>query len=157
MKKFAIIFIVILVLGVGAVLLFNSSGSQMYPNNSAQQNPAQSSANTVAGATPGQGIKLSDEPYADKTYLISSDTLSAQSQKAIAGFQIQKQSASDGGMNIALKAINPEYHDQQYHLRPGDKLYFIEANLGDDSGNKEYSLSDDSAVVVDSNGYIVSN
>lgn len=157
MKKFVVIFVAVLILGAGAVLLFSSNNSQNYSANLSVQNPAQSGTSATVGAITGQGIKLSDEPYASRAYLISSDTLSAQSKIAIAGFEIQKQKASDGGMDITLKAVNPEYHDQQYHLRTGDQLYFIETSFGDDSGNQEYNLGDDSAVVVDANGYIVSN
>lgn len=157
MKKFAIIFVVILILGIGTALLLNSSGSQIIAVNSPTQNSGQSQTNAVVGATPSQGIKLSDESYANKAYLISSDTLSAQAQRAIAGFQIQKQVTSDGGTDIMLKALQPEYQDQKYHLKPGDQLYFIEMSMGDDNGGQEYNLGDDNAVVVDSKGYIVSN
>jgi len=36
-----------------------------------------------------------------------------------------------------------------------DKVYFIEASFGDDSGDSEYDSGDDGVVVTDSSGRIV--
>jgi hypothetical protein len=36
-----------------------------------------------------------------------------------------------------------------------DHIYFVEANLGDDSGNSDYNLGDDGVVVTDASGHLV--
>jgi len=36
-----------------------------------------------------------------------------------------------------------------------DRVYFVEASFGDDSGNSEYNYGDDGVVVTDSSGRIV--
>ncbi|HTY44351.1 MAG TPA: hypothetical protein VMC80_03845 [Patescibacteria group bacterium] len=112
-----------------------------------------STANAVAGSS--NETKLSDSPYANYAYLISSDTLSPEAQQAITGFQINKAANSDGTTTYNLIASNPEYQNQSYTLQPGQSLYFIERSLGDDNDGTEGFLGDDHAIIVDSNGYIV--
>ncbi len=124
-----------------------------------------STGNIIAGSTnsvaSGQNtsntnlVKLADTPYANSAYLISSNTLSPEAQQAISGFNINKQTNSDGTTTINLVAINPEYQNQSYTLQSGQSLYFIETSWGDDGNGSENFLGDDHAVVVDSNGYIV--
>jgi hypothetical protein len=42
------------------------------------------------------------------------------------------------------------------HVYPtGARVYVVEASLGDDSGNSDYSLGDDGLVVTDSAGRVV--
>jgi hypothetical protein len=36
-----------------------------------------------------------------------------------------------------------------------DHIYFVEASLGDDSGNAEYNFGDDGVVVTDASGHVV--
>lgn len=99
--------------------------------------------------------KFSDQSYYNSTYLISSDTLSTDAQKALTGFQMDKKSMPDGTLQITLKALEPSYHDQQYTLKPGEQLYFIEKFWADDQGGQEKNINDDTAVVVDSQGNVV--
>jgi len=100
--------------------------------------------------------KFSDQSYAANAYLISSEPLGADAQKAISGFQMTKLSMPDGTTQVTLKALEPQYHDQRYSLQTGDQLYFIDKFLADDSQNKETNINDDTAVVVNSQGYVVS-
>ena len=104
-------------------------------------------------ATPGS--KLTDQPYAKFAYLVSGDTLSPEAQTALAGFTVQKQPTSDGGMDITLKSIQAGGQDLQYHIQSGQQLYFVETSMGDDQGNQEYGMYDDKGVITDANGNIV--
>ena len=101
------------------------------------------------------GTKLADSPMADKSYLISTASLSADAQKALTGFSVTSSSSADGSVTYMLKATNPEYQDQSYTLKPGEQLYFVEVSLGDDSGDTDSNLRDDRAIVVDSTGTII--
>jgi zona occludens toxin (predicted ATPase) len=112
------------------------------PSNPATVNPAPAA------------VKFSDSQYAAYAHLISGDTLDAAAQSATSGFNIQKTSNADGTTTIALSSTNPEYQNQTYTLQSGEQLYFIERNPGDDNGG-EGALGDDTAIVVDANGYIV--
>lgn len=145
MKKVIIPFLIgILFISGHFLLKFDSNGSRSgtLPNASAQS----------AGRT---GQKLADQNYAQSAYLISSDTLSPNAQLALSGFQIDKKSMPNGITVITLKALNSSYSDQQYTLKPGEQLYFIEKTLVDDSEGKEMNPNDDTAVIVNMNGDVI--
>jgi|SRR5579872_2480601 len=113
-----------------------------------------SGASSSSGGT-SSAVKFSDQSYFKNAYLISSNTLSADAQKALTGFQMTKKTLADGSIQINLNALEANYHNQQYVLEPGQQLYFIEKFLGDDQAEKDQTAADDSAVVVDSNGNVV--
>ncbi len=121
------------------------------------QTPAANGNNnqTANPATAASGPKFTDQSYFKDSYLISSDTLSSQAQKAINGFQLSKQANADGTTQINLKALEAGYHDQQYTLKAGQQLYFIEEFPGDDNNGKDETPVDDKAVVVDGQGSVV--
>ena len=138
----------------------------------AGQNPAQPTAsNQLSGALANPGTpatpaaqpgsnssspqKFSDSPDWKSAYLISSATLDDNAKTALSGFELQRQVLGDGRTNITLKALSAEYSDQNYVLQPGQSLYFIEKFLADDSSGRDLNLHDDTAVVVDADGYIV--
>jgi hypothetical protein len=73
----------------------------------------------------------------------------------LTGFDLQKEQLTNGSQKITLKALSPEYHDQIYTVKPGQKLYFIETSMGDDQDNLETNMGDDRAVLVDADGYIL--
>ena len=50
-----------------------------------------------------------------------------------------------------------EYKDQVYTVKTGEKLYFIEKFLQDDQNGEEKNIKDDTAVLVDTEGYVVGN
>ncbi len=119
----------------------------------------QPTANAVQSPqTVNQKVKLADTKYGKDSYLISSETLSPEAQTAISGFNISRVVNPDGSINMVLIALNPEYQNQNYHLAPGQSLYFIETYAGDDNPPKGEgpSLMDDKAVIVDQDGYPVS-
>jgi len=121
--------------------------------------PAASPSNTDTSSSsstqPSGAQKFSDQSYYSNSYLVSGDNLSADAQRALAGFQLQKKSMPDGTTQITLKALEPAYHDQSYTLKPGEQLYFIDRNLGDDAGGQENYIGEDSAAVVDAQGNVV--
>ena len=127
------------------------SGCGQATNNSLPSN------NSSSAKTPAQssvGVKFSDQSYFKNAYLISGDTLSVDATSALAGFKMDKQTLPDGTVQIKLKAQEANYHDQSYTLRVGEQLYFIDKFLGDDQGNAEAGIGDDTAVVVDSQGNV---
>jgi hypothetical protein len=101
------------------------------------------------------GQLFSDSPFASNSYLISTSTYDAKTKKALTGFNVTKKTLSDGSIQFTLNATNPEYQTQTYIVKPGEKLYFIENNLSDDTENEDKFLADDQAILVDANGYIV--
>jgi len=117
------------------------------------------SSSAVGGVAPASNAsasqKFSDSPDYISAHLISSESLDDSAKAALAGFELQKQVLADGRTNFTLKALSPSYSDQNYILQPGQSLYFIEKFPQDDQPDTDANLRDDSAVIVDADGYIV--
>lgn len=153
----------VLVLAAGCSA--NPTANNVNPGSASQVTPADRNLNLTPSTTPPAspsapmvttGNKLADQPYASQAYLISGDTLSASAQQALSGFTLSKSKLADGTLQIELKAVNPEYQSQQYLLKPGEQLYFIEKFGADDQGGQDANTHDDQAVVVNAQGEIVS-
>lgn len=139
------ILIVVAVLIAGGVYL-----SMGYQNNVSA--PYSSAAGT---ATTSTAVRFSDSRYASTAYLISTtSTYDAATQKALMGFQVKKQTLSDGSLQIDLIALKGEYQTQKYTVKPGEKLYFVEGTFADDSASEDHSPMDDHAILVSADGFI---
>lgn len=148
MKNILLILPVVLLLAAGCSLTSNVD-----LNSSNNQLNAPINSPSVTTDTVSQ--KFVDQPYYSYSYLISGDTLSADAQQALAGFTLTKKTLPDGTTQIDLKAQKAEYKDQQYILKSGEQLYFVEKFLADDRDNQENNILDDQAAVVDSQGNVV--
>ncbi len=153
MNKLLVIGILaILALAAVIVIATRSSNTGNSVANSNIPSPTNSAGNNSSTV-----IKFSDSPFFQYSYLISGNSLSPNAQQVLAGFDLKAIQNSDGTRTYTLTALKPGYVNQTYTLQPGQNLYFIERSMGDDdtTGNIDYNLGDDMAVVVDSNGNIV--
>jgi len=118
-------------------------------------------SNVVSTNQPQENLNVkskqlfSDSIFAQNSYLISTPTYDANTEKALTGFKVTKSNLSDGSVQYVLNSQNKEYVTQTYVVKPGEKLYFIESNLSDDSGTEDKYPGDDTAVLVDASGYIL--
>ena len=157
------LYVVVAILVYGLVYYFvlaKKGGS--YNTNSAAV-PSYS-APTSAPTTPSQASstaamtakKFSDSDDYKYSYKIFPGTLSADSKQAMAGFAFTTKGMSDGSTQITLTSQNQFYKTQQYVVKAGDSLYFIERNINDDDSEKDTDskYTDDTAVIVDPQGYI---
>lgn len=111
-------------------------------------------------ATPTTAVakqKLQNADFAQFAYKIFPGDLSADAKTALTGFDMQVKALSDGSYQVTLVAKKQEYTTQTLVVKSGESLYFIEKSLGDDHGDEDSdgTLHDDSAVVVDRDGYLV--
>jgi hypothetical protein len=151
-KKYIIIAIVVLVVVVGGWFLLYGGGASGGAAAPYAQIPASSSSPQASSTA----VFFSSSQYAKNAYLISATgTYDAATQKALDGFQVNKQVLSDGSLQIQLVALKSEYATQSYVVKPGEKLYFIESFAGDDSTSEDRSPGDDRAILVDAAGYIL--
>ena len=60
----------------------------------------------------------------------------------------------DGSMNITI-SVNGTKASQKVVVKPGYKLYVVEASFGDDNRGFDSSFGDDGFVLVDPHGYLV--
>jgi len=146
-KNSMIITIIIIVLILVLIWIYFAMKNGQNNNVPAQTQTSQSNTTTPQ--------LFSDSPLSQNAYLISTATYDANTQKALTGFTVTKNTLADGSMQVTLNAQIPGYQTQTYIVKPGEKLYFIEGMQGDDSGNTDKNGIDDSAILVDTSGYIV--
>ena len=148
MSKNILIILVILIVAVGVFYL--SRGYTQPPVT------ADVSGSNSASTTPTP-VKFADTSQAAKAVQIYPGQFSDAAKIAMNGFSMQTNSLADGSVEVALTSTNPEYKNQKYAVKPGYTLFFIEKSSGDDAvdNNSDSFLADDTAVLVDDQGFLV--
>lgn len=119
----------------------------------AQAAPPAAPSPAAASPAASAGPQLSSEPYASSAFLVWPGTPGAAARQAMTGLSV---SVKKQGSGIAVTAGVAGQPGQQSHVyATGARVYVIEASMGDDSNNSDYSLGDDGLVVTDSKGRIV--
>jgi hypothetical protein len=79
--------------------------------------------------------------------------VSSAASQALTGLAISVHQRAGG---LAVAAAAQGQGPTASHLYPGGmRVYVVEASMGDDSGNLDYSLGDDGLVVTDAQGRII--
>lgn len=130
----------------------SSGGASSSSKGTSSSSGGTSSASPPTTTKPGP--LLSSTPYAQYAFLLYPGTPSASTRQALAGFKIQVQHQ---GTSIVVSAtvVNSSQPAVRSRYPATDKVYFVEANLGDESGNTDYNLGDDGLVVTDAQGRVV--
>ena len=100
------------------------------------------------------GPALSTTQYASYAYRVYPGPVSASTQQAIAGCSISTK-LSGSTVVVAVSAAGSSQTPQRKTYSAADKVYFIEASFGDDSGVTELNPGDDGLVVTNPQGRIV--
>jgi len=119
----------------------------------ASPSPAATSAASPSGAAT-LGPLLSATPYASYSYQIYPGTPSASARQAMAGFSFTTRVVGSS-VDFTLSTSGSGQPPVSKTYPASDHIYFVEANLGDDSGNAEYNFGDDGVVVSDASGHVV--
>ncbi|MCL5073914.1 MAG: hypothetical protein M1308_23935 [Actinobacteria bacterium] len=145
--QWILIYAVIGIIIYAGVYFFILNKNKVY-SSSPQSNPSQNSIT---------GQKFQDSNIYQYSYKIFPGSLTPKAQQALSGFNMQTKVLSDGSTQVDLIAIEQNYKNQSYIVKPGNSLYFIEKNMSDDSpeNNTDKTTADDSAVIVDPQGFIV--
>ena len=111
---------------------------------------------TTQAAAPAQklGPLLSSTSYAPYSFRVYPGPESLQTRQATAGFRLQVTPQS-GSFRLRVAAAGSGQGAQTSSFPSGDRVYFIEASLGDDSGDLDYNFGDDGVVVTDASGHVV--
>jgi hypothetical protein len=138
----------------GAAQPSSSSASRAAASRSgAPARPTAGSAGPAGSSSSAPGPLLNSEPYASVAYQIWPGPVSSTASQALTGLTISVH-PRDGGLAVAAAARGQG--PAVSHLYPGGvRVYVVEATLGDDSGNLDYSLGDDGVVVTDAHGRII--
>ncbi len=125
------------------------------PSSPARAGPSAATPTTTSPAASPQaspGPLLSSEPYASAAFLIWPGRPSAAARQALTGLSV---SVRRQGSGISVTAgVNGQPAGAPHVYSQGARVYVVEASLGDDSGNADYSLGDDGLVVTDRQGRI---
>jgi hypothetical protein len=97
---------------------------------------------------------LSSTQYASYAYQLYPGQESSQTKLATAGFDVRI-TPSAGNIDVSVSATGSTQGAQSSTYPASDHVYFIEASLGDDSGNSEYNYGDDGVLVTNADGRIV--
>lgn len=104
-----------------------------------------------------RGQNFADNPLSKKAYLIAPVTgdLSADAKRALTGWDVKTTNNTDGSVQVNLVPHETEDVQQQFTVKPGYKLYFIELTLADDSAaDGDANRADDIGVLVNSDGIV---
>jgi hypothetical protein len=113
--------------------------------------PASSPAVTSSSAHVGPA--LSSEPFASSAFQIWPGPVSAAAKAALTGLTISVHKERAGLSVVA--GVNGQPPAAPHLYVGGVRVYVVEASMGDDSGNSDYSLGDDGLVVVNAQGRIL--
>ncbi len=141
-----LVLIVVVVLAAGMLYIGGHSASNTQGSSYVN--------NTNATAANSTAILFANTQYAPFAYLVSSGTLSSGAQAALSGFNLSRAQYNNGTVKMTI-TLTANGGSQIVTLKPGYKLYIIEASFGDDSFGGESNLGDDGFVEVSPNGYIV--
>jgi len=134
---------------------------------SAPARPAPRSAHPTAtprpttpspGATATPAVKLgpalASSQYAPYAFKIYPGTPTAQAQQALAGFRTSVR-RSGQALDLTIDVLGSGQAPVHQTYTAGDTIYFVEANLGDDTGSSEFNFGDDGVIATNPKGRII--
>ncbi len=164
MNKSLVIGLVIgMVVAGGIFYLAGKKGNSPEENNERMADRQKISPSEMLRRGPGQGgqrpslqgQKLSSTQFASNAVLVFPGTLSSDAKAVLVGFNLTTKATPDGSTQVSLTPTESGYTFQQYVVKQGQSLYFIEMNRADDSnGTTDINNRDDFALIVDQNGVI---
>ena len=103
-----------------------------------------------------KGTNLKTTPLFQFAFQIAPGALSDASKKALIGWNIDSKTQVDGSIVVTLMPKDSDDQDQQYTIKAGQVLYFIEQTPADDKSDSDKDLNyrDDYGIVTDSSGAI---
>lgn len=110
-----------------------------------------SAGSAAASTAPATGPLFAQSQYAPYSYQIYPGTASAAAQQALIGFQVSFKGLGKGQEQATITAAG---QSQNASFIASDRLYFIEANVGDDGFGQDTNFGDDGFILTNTAGYI---
>ncbi len=95
-----------------------------------------------------------ESPDYNKSYLVY-PTENASAKKAIANFNLVTKDLGNEAFEITLTSKTQNEILQSFNITKGQKVYFVEKSLTDDTSDSDKNSGDDYLVAVDTKGYIL--
>ena len=163
-KNVIIILLVIVAIAEGYFLYQSHTALKMQQQTAMTQTTQQKSLppagpNARGAGRPvimSKGMNLKTSPLFKFAYQIAPGSMSAEAQKALAGWKIKTEKAESGATVVTLTPSDSEDQSQIYTVATGDTLYFIEQTPVDDKADQDKDLNyrDDYGIITDSSGVI---
>lgn len=100
------------------------------------------------------GPTLASTPYAPYAYQVYPGAESAATRQVMAGFDVSVK-PKGASIDVTISVVGSSQPPIASSYPSVDHVYFIEANLGDESGNQDFNLGDDGIVVTNAHDRIV--
>src|SRR5581483_8729894 len=156
MIKNIIIVILLIIVIVEAAMLFQSKGSTNHTKMSSVQSQNMPPAGPNAkrkGGTPimiSAGMNLKTTPLFNFAHQMAPGPISASAQAALTGWNVSSVKQNDGSLKVSLTPKDSDDQSQQYIVKNGETLYFIEQTPADDKADQDKDLNyrDDYGIIV---------
>ena len=107
----------------------------------------------AAVARPGAPLSEQAAAFASAAFQVWPGKMSAAARQALTGLSVSVHEQQTG---LSVTAgVNGQAPAAPHLYVGGVKVYIVEASMGDDSGNSDYSLGDDGLVVTNAQGRIL--
>ncbi len=161
-----------LVIGLLALIVVGESGylayrhfnkppmmiSQNQPGPGANGSPNQAGPNARGGRQMmlPKGTNFNSSPLKPYAYQIAPGTISDAVKKVLTGFTVDSVANADGSTTVTLTPKNSEDQHQQYTVKQGQTLFFIEQTPVDDNADSDTDMNyrDDYGIITDANGIV---
>ncbi len=143
-----------IVLGTLVILVVLGGAFYLYSSRSSKEEKVEQK---TVQTTVQSKQKFVDSQDGKNAFKIFPGELSADAKNALVGFDLKTKDLGNGSTEVTLVAKKQEYTTQTFIVKQGESVYFIEKFGLDDNKdeNTDRNLKDDTAVVVDANGYLV--
>lgn len=105
---------------------------------------------------PSTKVKFSSTADSANAVKIFPGSLATEALNSLGNYRMTTKTLSNGSTQVTLTPNNQPAMMQQYTVKKGESLYFIEKFSADDASNSDINSQDDHADVVDAQGYLVS-
>ncbi len=155
-KNIVILVLVVLAAGEGYFLMHKSNGPMV--QGAERENAQQPRPSGAPNRPPilGKGDKLMGSPLEKFAFKIAPGDIPPESQAKLTGFAVKSTKLADGSEQVSLTPKDADDQFQQYTVKPGQVLYFIEMTGSDDVGSQDLDKNyrDDYGMITDANGVI---
>ena len=164
-KNIIIVVLALAVLGEGYLVWKHHEQAAVQAQTAMTQTPSQRTMPPAGpnamrkGGAPimlGKGDNLKTSPLFKYAYQIAPGAIPDSSKKALTGFTVTSKQNSDGSTTVSLTPKDSDDQSQQYTVKSGNTLYFIEQTPVDDKADQDKDLNyrDDYGIITDSSGVI---
>ena len=158
-----------LIIGLLLLVVVIESGYLLWGRNSSYRGMMQTASGasgTMPAAGPNarggrqmmltKGQVLKNSPIFQYAYQLVPGPIPDATKKAMTGFSVQEAAQPDGSTLVTLMPKDSEDQKQEYTVKKGQMLYFIEQTPADDQADKDLDLNyrDDYGIITDGNGIV---